>query len=311
MLETLKRALQIEDFPEITFILAAIMLAVFLFTSNTIVTPTYKSLSNNTCTIVCPNTCTTELGNQLCAQADYSSCNCVLPRTNLYENIFGFIPAHPQIYALTTYIFIHDNFTHIFFNLIFLIVAGIAIEETLGAVSYLAIFLASAYFAVMFDIMGRFITGYYNFMTQVCVNASWLKCVNLDGPFVGASGAIFGVMAVASMIRPTEKIPTILVLIALVPFAQIYYQYFLYPQSSPYDFYTNVFISVFLAIIALTIFSISPVTVPIIVGMMVFLLSWIFVIFLGIGGDVSNVGHLGGVIGGIVSYFLFAKIKRT
>jgi len=260
MLESLKRNFTIEDFPQMTFILAAIMLAVFLFTRTDII---------------------------------------------FYENVFGFVPARPQIYAFTTYIFIHANFTHIFFNLLFLIIAGIAIEERLGALNFLAIFFASGYVAVMFDIFGRFITAFFDVFNKICTG-SFLSCVNFGGPFVGASGAIFGVMAVASMIKPFDKIPTVLVVIAFLPVAQYYYAY-----QTNFDYFTTILVSTFLALVAISIFFISPGTVPILVGMIAFLLSWIFVILFNSSGGVSDAGHLGGVIGGIISYFIFAKSKKA
>lgn len=249
----------IEDFPEATFILSAIVLAVYLFTQNNLL---------------------------------------------FYEDVFGFVPAHPTIYTLTTYTFIHASFDHIFFNILFLIIAGIAIEETLGSLTFLAIYFSSAYFAVIFDILGRFLSGFFDIMSHAC-SGPLLSCVNFGGPFIGASGAIFGVMAVASLIKPLEKIPTILVILAVIPFVQLYIQY-----QTQLGYFTSIFITAFVFIVALTIFFMSPGTVPIFVGLIVFLFSWIFVILLGVGGSVSNVGHLGGVLGGIVSYFIFAKIKR-
>ena len=260
MLESLERFFNIEEFPEITFILAAIILAVFLFTDSNI---------------------------------------------PFYENLFGFIPGRPQVWSLTTYIFIHANFTHVFFNLLFLIIAGIAIEETLGKWVYISVFFASGYVAVIFDIIGRFLGGFFDIMNKTCTG-SFLSCVNLGGPFVGASGAIFGIMAVASLIKPAEKIPTILVLLAFIPFIQTYWEF-----QSHYNYFTTIFITAFVGILAMTIFFISPGTVPIFVGMLCFMLSWIFVILLNTSGNVSNVGHLGGVVGGLVSYFIFAKRKST
>lgn len=258
MLESIRRGLDIEDFPEMTFLLSAVMLAVFLFTMSNI---------------------------------------------QYYQNLLGFIPARPQIYALTTYIFVHENFTHIFFNLLFFIIAGIAVEETLGSIVYAAVFFASGYVAVIFDILGRFLGAYFDLFNHVCTG-TLASCVNLGGPFIGASGAIFGVMAVASMIKPLEKVPTILVVLAFIPFIQLYTQF-----QAHYDYFTSIFITAFVAIVVLTIFFMSPVNVPIFIAMVAFLLSWIFDILLNTSGNVSNIGHLGGVIGGIVSYFVFAKTK--
>jgi membrane associated rhomboid family serine protease len=260
MFESLARAFDVEDFPEITFILSVIMIAVFLFTNTNI---------------------------------------------PFYENLLGFIPAKPQIYSLTTYIFIHSSFTHVLFNILFLIIAGIAVEEALGSWVYLAVFFAAGYSSALFDILGRFLTGFFNIMNQTCSGA-YMSCVNLGGPFIGASGAIFGVMAVASLTRPLEKVPTVLVVLAFLPFAQMYFQF-----QSNIDYFTSLFVTAFIVIIAVTIFLLTPNTIPIIFAMFAFLFSWIFVIFFTSAGNVSNLGHLGGVIGGLIAYFLFGRSKST
>jgi membrane associated rhomboid family serine protease len=260
MLEGFRENFEVEDFPEITFILSAVIFAVFLFTQNNL---------------------------------------------SFYEDAFGFIPASPQIYSLITYTFIHASFDHVLFNILFLVIAGIVLEETVGSWAFLAIYFSSGFFAVLFDILGRFLTGFFDIMNNACAG-SVLACTNFGGPFIGASGSIFGVMAVASMIKPQEKIPTILVVLALIPFVQLYAQY-----QAHIEYFTSLFVTATVLILALTIFFLSPGTVPIFVGLLAFLFSWIFVILLGIGGSVSNVGHLGGVLGGLISYFIFTKIKRT
>lgn len=260
MLKGFRYNFEVEDFPEITFILSAIIFAIFLFSQSNL---------------------------------------------DFYENAFGFIPAHPQIYALVTYTFVHASFDHVFFNVLFLIITGIVLEETVGSGTFLAIYFTSGFSAVLFDILGRFVTGFFDIFNHVC-SGSIMACTNLSGPFIGASGAIFGLMAVASLIKPQEKIPTILVVLAIIPFVQLYAQY-----QAHIEYFTSLLVTATILIAAMTIFFISPGTVPIFVGMLAFLFSWIFIILLGIGGGVSNVGHLGGILGGLVSYFIFMKIKRT
>jgi len=232
----------IEDFPETTFTLAAIMFAVFLFT-----------------------------------------------RTNIsyYENVFGFVPLKPQIYAFFTYTFIHVDFTHIFFNVLFLIIAGIAIEETLGRWVFLAVYFSSGNIAVIFDILGRFLSG-----------------ISFSAPFVGASGAIFGVIAVASLIKPMEKIPTVLALLSLLPLAQWLL------SSLPGLGLTeqmNILIDGFLFMFALVFVFFLPANVPVFVSLIMFLFSWMVITLLRLPTAVSNLGHLGGVVGAIISFFIFGK----
>jgi membrane associated rhomboid family serine protease len=234
----------IEYFPDVTFTLSAIMIAIFLFT-----------------------------------------------RTNIvyYENLFGFVPIHPQIYAFMTYMFIHVDFTHIFFNVLFLIIAGMAIEQTLGRWVFLAVFFASGNIAVIFDILGRFLSG-----------------ISFSAPFVGASGAIFGVIAVATMLKPMDKIPTVLAVLALLPIGQ-------WALASAGQLglseSTQIVINGFVATIALLLVLFIPANVPFFVTIILFLFSWMIIILLRLPTTVSNLGHLGGVVGALISFFIFGKKK--
>ena len=235
---------EIEDFPEATFFLAALIIAIFLFTKTDL---TY------------------------------------------YENVLGFIPAHPQIYTFITYTFIHVDFTHLFFNIVFLLIAGIAVEEYLGKIVFLSVYFSSGNIAVMFDILGRLLSG-----------------VSFGAPFVGASGAIFGVMAVAALLRPSEKIPTILALIAFLPLLE---WIVLGPFS--FDFTTSVLLLSTVGIVALVVVLFTPFSVPVSLAMIFFLVSWLVMLLLRLPTQVSNVGHLGGVVGGIISVFLFGKKRKS
>jgi len=234
---------EIENFPEATFFLAAAMLAVFLFT-----------------------------------------------RMDLayYENLFGFIPARPQIYSFITYTFIHVDFTHIFFNVIFLLIAGLAIEETLGKWVFLSVYISSGNIAVIFDILGRFLSG-----------------ISFGVPFVGASGAVFGVMAIAAIIKSSEKIPTILALLAFLPLIQ-----WLLSSYSQLDSLTTLLIITTAGIVFLLLIFFIPSTVPVWLAMIWFLIGWMIIVLLRLPTQVSNLGHLGGVVGGIVSVFLFGDMAK-
>lgn len=234
----------IEYFPDVTFTLAAIMIAVFLFTRMDIA---------------------------------------------YYENVFGFVPLHPQIYAFITYMFIHVDFTHIFFNVLFLIIAGMTIEQTLGRWVFLAVFFSSGAIAVIFDILGRVLSG-----------------ISFSAPFVGASGAIFGVIAVATMLKPMEKIPTVLAILALLPIGQ-----WVLESAGGLNLSetTQIAIEGILAMAALILVVFIPSSAPFFVTTILFLFSWMVIILLRLPTTVSNVGHLGGVVGALISFAIFGKKK--
>ncbi|HIJ99623.1 TPA: rhomboid family intramembrane serine protease [archaeon] len=88
-------------------------------------------------------------------------------------------------YALVTYMFLHANFTHLFLNSIALLFFGYHVEREFGAGQMIFVYLTSGLIA------GGF------FILTSSPNAS----------VVGASGAIFGLMAYLTLLRPFKISP--------------------------------------------------------------------------------------------------------
>lgn len=86
---------------------------------------------------------------------------------------YGFVPTDPHLANLFTCMFMHSGFFHLFGNMLFLFLAGCAIEDAWGRPLYLVFYLAS----------GLLATGAH----QVIYPHS-------AAPLVGASGAIAGLM---------------------------------------------------------------------------------------------------------------------
>lgn len=240
-----------EDFPLVTFILCAMMIATYLFTAS---------------------------------------------HLRFYENSLGFIPRSPKIYTLVTYTFIHADIIHLLFNVVFLLVAGIAVESYLGKFTFLSVYLSSGNVAVIFDIIGRFISN-----------------VSFSSPFIGASGAIFGVLAIAALIKSEEKIPTFLnimvlvaILLNLYPYLQFFLNYQTVLGSQVFGLVAGV-----LVMIAASALAFIPSFPSIYTVMLIFLINWSIVVFFNLSPGVSNVGHLGGVLGGIIAFAMFANVKKT
>jgi membrane associated rhomboid family serine protease len=100
----------------------------------------------------------------------------------------------PPVFTLLTYMFIHANMSHIFSNMIFLWVFGDDVEEALGR--------------------GRFLLFYF-----LCGIIGGLVFVASDptfeGPLIGASGAISGVIIAYAMWRPCAKVTVLVTIIPL------------------------------------------------------------------------------------------------
>ena len=284
-----------EYFPVMTFALAAVMLAAFLFTANEIVTPTSRIRNETSCQITCPKTCKEYLGHQVCVEEDKQTCECIIPKFGLYQNIFGFIPLSPKIYSLVTYAFIHDGFLHLFFNLVFLFIVGLAIEEVLGKWVFLGVFISSSSTAVIFDILGRFLTKF-----------------SFAAPFIGASGGIFGLLAVASVIRTNERIPVILNLLLLITLLVNFQPMISWLFRAGYAFGQNIglMMGIFLAVAISFVLLLLPGFPSLPIVLVLFLINALAFVISGYPTTTSNVGHLGGVIGGIASLFILSEKEK-
>lgn len=100
---------------------------------------------------------------------------------------YGLVPAKfahsGMVEPLFSSLFLHDptSFSHIAGNMVFLLVFGIIVERSFGAIGFLALY---------------FLAGVAGGLTHVLVDPTSVS------PLVGASGAICGVLAVAGILRP-------------------------------------------------------------------------------------------------------------
>ena len=96
---------------------------------------------------------------------------------------FSFIPeyAFSQPWRFVTSIFLHANFTHLFYNMLALFFFGLYLERLINRKTYLLIFFTSG------------ILGNLLFM---------LVTIDPSIPAVGASGAIYGIIGALTALRP-------------------------------------------------------------------------------------------------------------
>lgn len=109
-----------------------------------------------------------------------------------------FLPGSPyfQPYQLVTHMFMHANLTHLFFNMFALYMFGPPIEMSFGSKRFLFYYLFAG-FGAMFLQLG----------------VSWLEIHQFGAPgylanipMVGASGAIFGLLAAFGYLFPNSQI---------------------------------------------------------------------------------------------------------
>jgi membrane associated rhomboid family serine protease len=96
------------------------------------------------------------------------------------------LPWRPEVHQFFTYQFLHADWEHLLFNMLFLYVFGNALEDRLGPVGYLAFYLAGGVFAAV---------GYA--LTQ-------------DSPILGASGSIAAVTGAFLALFPATRVHMII-----------------------------------------------------------------------------------------------------
>jgi uncharacterized protein len=101
--------------------------------------------------------------------------------------VFNYLALNPDYvmqrpWTLITYMFVHADFNHIFWNMLFLFFFGMELERRVGENKFLQIYILSGIVAALGQMM---ISG---------------------GSMVGASGALFGVMGCLAIIAPEIRI---------------------------------------------------------------------------------------------------------
>lgn len=99
-------------------------------------------------------------------------------------------------YQIVTHMFMHGNLTHLFFNMFALFMFGPPVESTFGPQRFLIYYL---------------LTGFGALFLQMLV--TWIEMNYLGGspylanvPMVGASGAVFGLLAGYGILFPNNRI---------------------------------------------------------------------------------------------------------
>jgi len=91
------------------------------------------------------------------------------------------------LWQFVTYMFVHSNFEHIFWNMFSLVMFGIPVENQLGSSEFLLFYLLTGVFSGIVSFICYLLAGINVFL-------------------VGASGAIYGVMLLFAVFYPRSRI---------------------------------------------------------------------------------------------------------
>lgn len=134
----------------------------------------------------------------------------LLDKMRIYE-LFALFPMPSPFFKLwqpVTYMFMHGDFSHLFFNMFALWMFGRGLEQELGTKRFLTYYLVCGIGAGLVQL------GVAQIDLMRLSEASILYQSYLCTPTVGASGAVFGLLLAFGMLHPNA---TIMLLIPPIP----------------------------------------------------------------------------------------------
>lgn len=100
-------------------------------------------------------------------------------------------------YQIVTHMFVHADLNHLFFNMLMLFFMGPSVETRLGGKKFLFVYLSAGILSSFFDL------GVSQFLTQLNI---YDMSSSLSARHLGASGAIFGIIAAYGLLFPERKV---------------------------------------------------------------------------------------------------------
>ena len=103
-------------------------------------------------------------------------------------------------YQIVTYMFMHGGFTHIFFNMFALYMFGTPVEMSWGPKKFLFFYLFTGLGALVLQFIVQYV--------EISQQSVSMEAMNI--PMLGASGAVFGILAAYGMQFPNSIIQLII-----------------------------------------------------------------------------------------------------
>ena len=101
-----------------------------------------------------------------------------------------------QPYQLVTHMFMHGDLTHLIFNMFGLFMFGSAVEATWGPKRFLFYYFFTGFGALALHMLVQYLEITYGTVSPYAINV----------PMLGASGAVFGLLAAFGMLYPNMRI---------------------------------------------------------------------------------------------------------
>lgn len=237
----------------------------------------------------------------------------ILILQTVYPTIDNYLALTPNLiiqgkylWTLITSMFVHANFSHLFFNMISLFFLGTLVERLIGRKRFLWSYLIFGIFAGLFFALLSGLFGYG-------IGAKIFSDPSIAG--VGASGAIFGLVGILTVLIPKSKVYLVAGPLIAIIFQTVFET--LFPTNSLLNL-INIVITfyVFLSIFSILSFNKKTRTIALPVEMPFWILPIVSIIPLIIIGlfvtlPIGNTAHLGGFMAGLVyGFYLKNKYKN-
>lgn len=120
----------------------------------------------------------------------------------MFETFSVFYPKSPyfRVWQIVTYMFMHGNFWHLFFNMWCLLMFGSALERTIGGKKYLLMFFICGIGALLLHFLVQDIQAKALLSDSAQISQAYVDI--LRTPTVGASGALYGIEIGYAMLYP-------------------------------------------------------------------------------------------------------------
>ena len=113
-------------------------------------------------------------------------------------SVIGFVFNH-YYWQVFTYMFIHGDISHLFFNMLALLLFGSSIERAIGSREFLLLYFVTGVFSGLFSLAVYYGYGYFLAYNGI---QPWTFGISL----IGASGAIYGLLFAYAVIFPRSII---------------------------------------------------------------------------------------------------------
>lgn len=131
---------------------------------------------------------------------------------------FGLSPSSMMSapYTILTHMFVHANLTHFVGNMLMLALLGLAVENKIGSVKFLFIYLFSGLVTIPYALVIEAVTG-------------------ISATLVGSSGAIFGLIFIAGVLSGSKKMPLLRIPMFVIITLYLIFVMIIYIWNFPYS----------------------------------------------------------------------------